>query len=410
MPQAVPFLVSAAGNSLVAAGYIGATTAWLATIASSVVVGEYLARQSRRDAVDAYNRSLRDRTVMTSTTDRARSRVYGRVRNVDGVLFKATHGEHKKYYTLVVAVAGWPVESVDDVYIGDKLVQLDADGYVTTEPYGRYERVATQALLTFTAGGNGAVALAHAPVPGSVSVHYQDTTYGGGEPASWSLVPHSLAGSTVSIAGQGWLPSGGGTCRVTYQYNKFSSFARIRRYNGGTEASPQDISAELHALCPDLITVGVHRFEGIPLLLCTFEYNTDVYSGGLQSVSAVVRGTRVWDPRTGVTSWYGADSPDDYPAPGENPALCALDWAMFPYGGNLSADEAMIGAFIASANASDVQTNFNTRTRSTLYDAALVGPRYVCAAAISALESEIGSKRAMFCATVPASSSTSWGR
>ena len=57
--------------------------------------------------------SLEDRLVMTATANGRRSRVYGRVRNVDGVVFKQTHGTHKQFYTLVISLAGHEVDAIE---------------------------------------------------------------------------------------------------------------------------------------------------------------------------------------------------------------------------------------------------------------------------------------------------------
>src|SRR5574341_1391148 len=100
MPQIIPVIV------YYAADYFGATTlvAYLAAAAASYAVGDYQARRAARHARDAYNASLTDRLVMQATTDGARSRVYGQVRNVDGLIFKATHGDKSQFYTLVIAL------------------------------------------------------------------------------------------------------------------------------------------------------------------------------------------------------------------------------------------------------------------------------------------------------------------
>ena len=71
---------------LILAYVIGPTLIYyVAVIAVSYAVSQSQNRKAKRKARDAYNESLRDRLVMTATADGIRSRVYGRVRNVDGV-------------------------------------------------------------------------------------------------------------------------------------------------------------------------------------------------------------------------------------------------------------------------------------------------------------------------------------
>jgi hypothetical protein len=57
-----------------------------------------------------------------------------------------------------------------------------------------------------------------------------------------------------------------------------------------------------------------HRVRGRALLYVRFEYDANVYFNGLPNVSAVIRGKKVYDPRTETTVWSA------------NPALCLSDY------------------------------------------------------------------------------------
>ena len=137
MPQAFTYLFAYAASSAGLA--IGSTAlvalGWVATAASFYAIGSYQKRKAKAAARAAYNARLEDRLIMTATTDGARSRVYGRVRNTDGVLFKATFGDNKESYRLIVALAGHEVEEIEStgIYFGDQRLVLDgtpdADGY-----------------------------------------------------------------------------------------------------------------------------------------------------------------------------------------------------------------------------------------------------------------------------------------
>jgi len=81
----------------------GITWGTIVLTVASIVIGSWQASRARQAARDAFNASLRDRLVSVSTTTAYRSRVYGTVRNVDGILFKASHGQDLRYYTFVVA-------------------------------------------------------------------------------------------------------------------------------------------------------------------------------------------------------------------------------------------------------------------------------------------------------------------
>jgi hypothetical protein len=81
------------------------------------------------------------------------------------------------------------------------------------------------------------------------------------------------------------------------------------------------------------------RGRGIAYLYVRFEFDQDVFAGGLPEITAVVRGKKVYDPRSSVTQ-YSA-----------NFALCARDYLVSDYGLNDPAvDDTMLQV---SANVSD---------------------------------------------------------
>lgn len=103
--QAIYLGISALGTyaipTLVAIGGAAGVTAlsYAIVVGAYYAYGTYQARQARDKARSAFNDSLKDRLVMTTTTDAPRSRCYGRVRNVDGIVFKNSHGTKKEYYS-----------------------------------------------------------------------------------------------------------------------------------------------------------------------------------------------------------------------------------------------------------------------------------------------------------------------
>ena len=344
MPQVAAFLAAEA--------FWGISYGALIAAAVSVVSAAENARKGRsmrRAAIRDYNASLEDRLVMLSTSNGGRSRVYGRVRNTDGILFKGTHGVHSEKYTLVVPLAGHEVDGIETVYFGDQALSLIPDGqplvgggaspgyYVDTAPFSKLTRVNKTVPMTVT-GGSGSVDLGEIPVAGSVLVsnHQVEADY---------FVTPSVVGSVVSVAGAPY----DATWQVDYQVDVYSSRMRIWKYLG---APGQDISLLLQPRFPSLIAAS-DKFSGVAALVVEMEFDQDAYPTGVQNVSAVVRGAKVLDPRTGVTTWT------------ENPALIALDWAMFANGGGANADELVAGMFSAAANACDVVTRFTTSDGAT---------------------------------------------
>lgn len=310
--------------------------AYAVTIAAVVTYSSYQSRKAGRAQRDAINASLEDRLVMTSQVDRARTRLYGKVRNVDGVLFKATRGVNSEFYTLVIGICGHEIAGIDEYWFADKRVQLDADGYVMTEPWllgevvsDRYEQHFPKGAFTLT--------LPHYPVSeASVSV-----TQPVGNSAEeyvegviqWSIVDNVITGvtdyPTVSTSSP---------VIVTYQWERQLPKARIKAYLG---APGQNLAPELQTRFGSTI-LNTDRFATGAVLLVDLEYHRDAFAAGLPSISVVARGAKILDPRSGVVAWS------------ENPALCAYDWALYKYGGNIPADIVDVSSVIAAANACDI--------------------------------------------------------
>lgn len=356
----MPVLVEAA-LLIVTGGALGAAAttvlAYAIVIGAYYAYGTYQARQAREKARASFNDSLKDRLVMTATTDAPRSRVYGRVRNVDGILFKNTHGTNSEFYTFVVAVAGHEVDAIESVWFGDQELTLDGSGYVQTAPFALTKRTSVLDVGT-TSGGAGSKVLASTPVAGSVTV--VQTRDADNAPISLSA---SVAGTTVTYSGGDPAFDGSGV-GIQYQVDTITSKARVRKYLG---APGQDLSGDLIALgVPDV--TSAHKFAGIACLLVTLQFDSDAFSSGVPAMSATMRGAKVYDPRTATTAWT------------RNPALIARDWALYQYGGGASVAELDDASFITAANGCDVAHTFSDGTGSlvsVMYTADLVAPGLV---------------------------------
>lgn len=273
-----PVFIAAA---LVAAEVITVGTAIMTAI--SYGISQYQQRRAERKARDAYNDSLKDRLVMTATVDRARSRCYGRVRNVDGVLFKATWGPKKSYYTWVVALCGHEIDGIEQVMFNDVPVTLDANGRVLNAPWNRADN-ALQTPVTIPAGSNS-VTLPYVPADGSVKV-VAETSSGD------QVIPATVSGSTVTVSDGGFM---GVVKRVVSVQPKDYQRAQVRLYNGG---DGQDLSNALAADMPDLIVPGKHRFAGMACLRVDLFYDQEAFANGPPNpVTAIFRGAKVYDWR-----------------------------------------------------------------------------------------------------------------
>ena len=100
--------------------------------------------------------------------------------------------------------------------------------------------------------------------------------------------------------------------------------------------------------------------SGIAYIYARFEYNQDAYPNGIPNITAIVKGKKLFDPRTGVTEWSS------------NPALAMRDYLKSSYG--LSEADAKIddAGIISAANICD-QTVTNAATASPA-----TSTRYTC--------------------------------
>lgn len=307
----------------------------------------YQQKKARAKSRAAYNASLEDRLVMTSTTDGDRSVIYGTARNVDGIVYKATSGEKSEFYTFVVALAGHEVESIEKVYFDDQEVSLNGDNYVTTEPFMQNKKkakVENKSGVVFS-GGQATVVLDNTPVVGSISASLS----GSGDTGSTLFNIVSVAGKNVTISGA--IPDGtlADTVIMNYQYTDAKSKARVWKYTG---APGQNIGALLQSLGvgqTPVDPVGTnHKFSGMAALVVQLEYDQEAYVNGVPTFSALVKGKKIYDPRTDTVAWE------------HNPALIARDWATYRFGCAIPEDQIDDEMIILSANYCDILHTFET--------------------------------------------------
>lgn len=131
----------------------------------------------------------------------------------------------------------------------------------------------------------------------------------------------------------------------------YDGYARVK-FGLGTagQAAFADLVAE-----SDGKWTADHRLQGVACAYIRLEYNADKWPNGIPSFSFVVRGKKVFDPRSGATAWS------------QNPALCLNDYLTNnTYGlGVTYATEVDQAALIAAANVCDesVPSIAGTETR-----------------------------------------------
>jgi len=107
---------------------------------------------------------------------------------------------------------------------------------------------------------------------------------------------------------------------------------------------------------------GNHRLRGIAYLYCKFTYDADAFPNGVPEITSVIKGKKVYDPRTATTVWS------------DNPALCIRDYlASTGYGLGEASANIDDTTFTTAANICD-QTNTDAgTTRYTMNGAFTTG-------------------------------------
>lgn len=119
---------------------------------------------------------------------------------------------------------------------------------------------------------------------------------------------------------------------------RFKNWMRVKKHLG---TAGQTVDADLESEVTDW-TVD-HRLRGIAYIYLRLKWDKEqkAYPYGLENIKALVKGKKLYDPRTGLTAWS------------DNWALCVRDYLASEYGLRATADEIEADALIAAANLSD---------------------------------------------------------
>lgn len=362
MPAALPLI----GAALLAAGpltLIGKALAY-ALILSPVAFGERARRKANRAARAAWEASLRDRAITVRGAELPRSLTYGRVRIGGQLVYARSFGAHSDRLLMVIALrSGHEIDAIETVSMGERsLGTLGGDGHPTDGPFIT-TRSDVDASASSTADGTATrvVTLPHVPVAGSVTAQYATGSSGGDwGPMHEPLTIASVVGASVTVnttrgTDGGNLPAGTAIF-VHYRHAQVdNTWVRCKRYLG---TAAQIADADAIADSGGEWTVD-HRGRGVPCLYLWLRYHPDLFPAGVENISAVVRGARCHDPRTGTTIYT------------RNPALIARDYLTSPLGFGCSAAEIDDALVIAAANVCDELVTVQT---SPL----IQQPRYTC--------------------------------
>lgn len=226
--------------------------------------------------------------------------VYGKTKAAGVRVFDATTGGSNELLHRVIAFTGHEVEDFEGIYLNDTLVSgLDSNGFVTQ------------------------VILPDGPDPLNPYI-------GGTVSDRWTIKKS---------------PDGSPLPPEAVRYG-----VRLKVHKGSVD---QDADATLVSEVQGWTTS--HRLRGISYIYARYEFNQDTFPNGVPELTAVIKGKKVYDPRTATTAWS------------DNPALCIRDYITnSTYGLGESTDNIDDTLFITAANVCDYY-NYPTLSGSARY-------------------------------------------
>jgi hypothetical protein len=338
MPQAIGYvLVNVAGWTAAAA----TVAAYAITLVGTMALSAYQKRKAERAAKAQFDAAQVDRLVNLQGTVVPRQLVLGRTRVGGHCFFKTSVGQYKELFVMCVALAEHEIDGIEQIYLNNQPVEVNGLGQVITAPYGRPANISVEKTSSSTT-----IELDFDPIAGSVSaVERYPGLLGQHE------VECSVNGRTVTIIN----PLPGWYFTVYYQYSGFNSFVRILQHYGSPD---QEADGELISMLPGVWTPA-HRARGIAYLVCQFAYNDGALPSGIPTVTARIRGAKLYDPRDGVTRFS------------ENPALMMRHVMMHPrFGKRMSMSASEDSRIIAAANACETAINYTGTEEVAMYRSA----------------------------------------
>lgn len=278
-------------------------------LVGSYIYGAAQKRKARRKARDEYNANLQDRSVTAVATEAPHVYVYGEARVGSNVVAILTSGARDEFKHLVCVHAAHECESFEEIYVqGKALGTLDADGFVTSGDY-----YSTRTDFSTEATFSGTIALAHTPIAGTVTaVDNSDASQ------VQQVTVVSVVGNVVTIDN----PSGTVNVHVSYQYTTALPRVRVKKHLG-TPTDPVD--AYLNGLLPTQWP-ATSVLRGFCYTVITLDLNQPEFQGGIPDIQVLLKGKKLYDPRTGLTVWSS------------NPALAIYDYLVSEICGVPTAD------------------------------------------------------------------------
>jgi hypothetical protein len=158
------------------------------------------------------------------------------------------------------------------------------------------------------------------------------------------LAAHECDAIETIYLGDRVVPARDGSGNVTT--GKFKDHVNIGVHLGAT-----DQVADPYMVSVVSAWTAAHRLRGLCYIRVSLKYDRDIFPNGIPTPSAIVRGKKVYDPRTDVTAYS------------TNAALCIRDYIQAEYGVGALDDEINEDMFVAAANICDETIDIGTETQ-----------------------------------------------
>ena len=340
--------VSSGISALVAKGIAAVT---FSTLMQGAVMGGLsgllgMVSKPKQDA--GYTAEARDRQHVIRSAIATRTIIYGQAMVSGPLVFAAASGDGNCYLHLVIPLAGHEVEEITTVYFNDR-PEWETVGYPRTEvkffqsDFFGLRLTVDGATFTAETGGVADLEAAIRAAPRYAGAAYQVDRVGNtlvftgreidedemsnAEINAALAALESVMHSVTAIqgrphAGAAWSDRIGASLVGEVTFSKSGArYARVNRHLGSPD---QEADADLMAEVPGW--TANHRLRGVAYIYVRLLYDSEFWASGVPNIKAVVRGKKVFDPRTGQTAWS------------DNWALCLRDYIASPEGLNAPAE------------------------------------------------------------------------
>lgn len=246
----------------------------------------------------AYNSGLVDRTQVVRSAIRPRNIILGRDEASGPLACWFTYGPKRNFHAFAVVLAGHECDAVETVMFNHEPVTLASDGAVIAP--AKYTRVRSYAN-TVRLPGNVAGTVYNLPeVPTRVDAV-----------VSWfTPMGYTITGNQVTLLQDAIKPPSDeeptfDDVAITYTVTRLEPLFYVKAYLGapGQQAAPELVAAAAAAGVPNSWN---ERRKGTSVcylsVICEADFNV-LGQIGMPNVSAVTRGAKCYDRRTGLTQW-----------------------------------------------------------------------------------------------------------